>query len=362
MPINDTFPEDFFSAFRAELHAWYEANHRMLPWREVKNPYLIWISEVILQQTRVEQVLDYYKRFVTRFPTVADLAAADESEVLKLWQGLGYYSRARNLHASAKMIVRDFDGQFPTNYADVRRLKGIGDYTAAAICSFSYDMPYAVLDGNVFRFLARHFGVATPIDTTAGKREFSALADALLDSTKPALHNQAMMEMGALQCVTKNPNCAACPFYDTCVAVQNGTVEQLPQKLKKTKTRDRFFNYFLIKHSNGLFLKKRTERDVWRNLYEFPLVETSEKVAAEAILADENRQKLLGENFILKQVSHELKHVLSHQNIFARCFCIEVSQPTDFLLQKFDFVAIKDVENYPVSRLVEIFLNDYLVE
>ncbi len=362
MNIDAIFPDDSFSAFRAELHAWYEANHRTLPWREVKNPYLIWISEVILQQTRVEQALDYYKRFVTRFPTVADLAAADEGEVLKLWQGLGYYSRARNLHVSAKMIVRDFGGQFPTNYADVRRLKGIGDYTAAAICSFSYDLPYAVLDGNVFRFLARHFCVATPIDTTIGKREFSALAEALLDRTKPAQHNQAMMEMGALQCVAKSPKCAACPFFNTCVAVQNGTVEQLPQKSKKTKTRDRFFNYFLIKYRNGLFLKKRTERDVWRNLYEFPLVETSEKVSTEMILADEKCQKLLGEDFILKQVSHEVKHVLSHQNIFARCFCIEAKQATDFLLQEFDYVAIDDVENYPVSRLVEIFLNENLVE
>ncbi len=363
MTIDDAFLNDVFcNHFRTTLHAWYEQHHRTLPWREVKNPYLIWISEVILQQTRVDQALDYYKNFITKFPTASALASADESEVLKVWQGLGYYSRARNLHTSAKIIVSDFCGEFPSDYADVRSLKGVGDYTAAAICSFAYDMPYAVLDGNVFRFLARYFGIEIPIDTTTGKREFAALADALLDEEKPALHNQAMMEMGALQCVAQNPYCTSCPFFDNCVAVQNGTVEQLPQKSKRTKTRDRFFNYFYIKYNDGLFLKKRTERDVWRNLYEFPLIETAEKITIEQVLATEQCHALLGKDFVLNSVSNELKHVLSHQNIFARCFCIEITTPTEYLSQKFDFVTFDNVENYPVSRLVEIFLGEYLVK
>lgn len=351
---------DEITRVQTRLHLWYKQNCRLLPWREVSDPYLIWISEVILQQTRVDQALDYYQKFVTQFPTVVHLASADENSVLKCWQGLGYYSRARNLHASAKIIATHFNGEFPKTYAEIRQLKGVGDYTAAAICSFAYNLPYAVLDGNVYRFLSRYFSLETPIDTIAGKHEFSHLADLLLNKENPALHNQAMMEMGAIQCVVKNPKCELCPLNDSCKARKYGLVDLYPIKSKKVKKRNRYFYYFFIKYKESIFLRQRSEADVWRKLYEFPLLETDFSISSEEVVRHESVQKFLKNGFFLKRISNVKKHVLSHQHIYAQCFYVEINEVNAYLLDNYECVGFNDVENYPISRLVEIFMNEYL--
>ena len=228
------------------LRDWYRIHKRELPWRESSDPYIIWISEIILQQTRVVQGMDYFLRFTERFPDVASLASAEEDEVLKYWQGLGYYSRARNLHAAAKDIMKRFDGIFPGRYEDVISLKGIGEYTAAAIVSFVWNQPYPVVDGNVFRVLSRLFAVDTPIDTPRGKKAFTELAGLVMDPRYAGQHNQAIMELGALQCVPQNPDCEACPLKERCAAYGTGDVQTYPVKQKKTKTRDRYFHYLYI--------------------------------------------------------------------------------------------------------------------
>lgn len=359
-PTKPCLTEENITVFQRKLHEWYERHHRVLPWREVKDPYLIWISEVILQQTRVEQALSYYRNFVEHFPTVEHLAAADENSVLKCWQGLGYYSRARNLHASAKVIVEKFHGHFPKSYDEVKSLKGIGDYTAAAICSFAYDLPYAVLDGNVYRFLSRYFAMETPIDTMHGKKQFMETADMLLDRKKAALHNQAMMEMGAIQCTILSPDCNSCPLRHNCMAFKYDMVELLPIKSKKTKVRNRYFYYFFIKYQNGFFLRKREKADVWRNLYEFPLLEYENKLPIEEVLAQEESVKYFLNAGVIKQISEEKKHVLSHQHIYSRCVYVEIQEKNEYLTKHYDYVKIEESDKYPVSRLVEIFLNEYL--
>ncbi len=358
--IETSLIEADINLFRSRLHCWYELYHRLLPWREVKDPYLIWISEVILQQTRVEQALSYYQEFVRQFPTVIHLANADEDSVLKCWQGLGYYSRARNLHASAKIITDKFNGVFPRSYEDVRGLKGVGDYTAAAICSFAYDLPYAVLDGNVYRFLSRYFAIEMPIDTSFGKRMFSDLAERLLDERYSALHNQAMMEMGAIQCVVNSPNCSLCPLKESCLALKYEMVEYFPIKTKKTKVRKRYFYYFFVKYKNGFFLKKRKGADIWKNLYEFPLLEYSELMLAEDVLSQKETSKYLGNDFVLLRISDERKHVLSHQHIYSYCFYIEIKDVNEYLTKYFNYVDFDDIYKYPVSRLIEIFIDEYL--
>ncbi|MBV5343686.1 A/G-specific adenine glycosylase, partial [bacterium] len=256
------------------LTNWYNQNKRELPWRDITDPYRIWISEIILQQTRVNQGMRYYLRFVERFPDVKTLAVAEEDEVLKYWQGLGYYSRARNIHKTAKIITEKHKGIFPKNHSDILLLKGIGEYTAAAICSFAYNQPYAVVDGNVFRVLSRVFGIETPIDSTSGKKEFTQLAEKLLDKKEPGLHNQSIMEFGALQCVPVQPDCGVCPLQTVCKAYSLNMADKLPVKATKTKVRERFFNYFYIEYQDKIFIQKRSEKDIWQNLYELPLVES----------------------------------------------------------------------------------------
>lgn len=256
--------------FSGTLLDWYAENKRDLPWRNTTDPYLIWISEIILQQTRVAQGYEYFLRFIKRFPDVASLAAASEDEVMKYWQGLGYYSRARNLHAAAKSMK----GTFPKNYAEVRALKGVGDYTAAAICSFAYDMPYAVVDGNVYRVLSRYFGIDIPIDSTEGKKTFTALAREMLDKSRPADYNQAIMDFGAVQCMPQSPNCLFCPLSGSCRALLEGKVQQLPVKQHRTKTTNRYFNYIYVRMGAHTLIHKRTENDIWKNLFELPLIET----------------------------------------------------------------------------------------
>ena len=255
--------------FAPKLIDWYHHQRRNLPWRHTRDPYFIWLSEVILQQTRVAQGLPYYQQFTEAYPTVFDLAAAPEQEIMRLWQGLGYYSRARNLSQTAQFIVQEQNGQFPDSYHKLLKLKGIGPYTAAAIASFAYDEAVAVVDGNVYRVLARVFGLATDITSTEGKKQFAQLANELLDVSQPATYNQAIMEFGALQCTPVSPDCLLCPFQANCVANATGQIAKLPVKTKKTKVRERFFNYFVIIKNQEIALKQRTDRDIWQQLYDF---------------------------------------------------------------------------------------------
>ena len=271
--------------FSKTLIHWYIQYKRDLPWRNDTNPYTIWLSEIMLQQTRVAQGLPYYVRFTSAFPTVFDLANASEEAVLKLWQGLGYYSRARNLHQTSQYIAFELNGEFPKCYSELLKLKGIGEYTAAAIASFSYNEKVPVVDGNVYRVLSRYFGVETDIASTGAKKEFTALAQELIPNDKANIFNQAIMEFGALQCVPKNPNCENCVFNDSCVALQKKKVGQLPVKSKKIKVTNKYFNYlvFLDENANTI-ISKRTQKGIWHNLYEFPVIETNEEVGFETIL------------------------------------------------------------------------------
>lgn len=345
--------------FSRKLIDWYRENGRDLPWRRTKDPYLIWISEIILQQTRVAQGYDYYQRFVTRFPDVYALAAADEDEVMRYWQGLGYYSRARNLHAAARSMAEA--GGFPVTYAGVRALKGVGEYTAAAICSFAYDMPYAVVDGNVYRVLSRWLGIDTPIDSAEGKKLFVRVADELLDRDRPDLYNQAIMDFGALQCTPVAPDCLFCPLNDSCVARLKGIAGSLPVKQHKTKVTDRYFNYIYVRMGACTYLHKRTGDDIWKNLFELPLIETTVPVPegtfrelpeVRALFAD-------GEVPALRLVCGNVKHVLSHRVIYTNFY--EVALPENSAsFSAFQRVKTEDLGQYAVSRLVHAFLEKYL--
>ena len=334
------------------LIKWYEANKRELPWRDISDPYRIWISEIILQQTRVNQGLSYYLRFIERFPNVKALAIANEDEVLKYWQGLGYYSRARNLHKTAQIIAEKHKGKFPNSYTDIVLLKGIGAYTAAAVCSFAYNQAYAVVDGNVYRVLSRLFAIETPIDSNKAKKEFSELATNMLDKSKPGIHNQAIMEFGALQCVPVQPDCNACPFQKTCKAYKLDLVEKLPIKVSKTKVRERFFNYFLIQYQSKIYIQKRTEKDIWQNLYELPLIESNKLFEPEEIGTNDFLTNI--ENIEISSTTSTFKHILSHQRIFARFFSVTVSDKNNYLNQLIE-INCNEIDNYAVSRLTSLF-------
>lgn len=342
--------------FSKLLIDWYEENKRDLPWRRTKNPYLIWISEIILQQTRVAQGYDYYQRFVQRFPDVFTLAAAHEDEVLKYWQGLGYYSRARNLHVAAQSMAQA--GGFPVTYEGVRALKGVGEYTAAAICSFAYGMPYAVVDGNVYRVLSRWLGIDTPIDSTEGKKMFAVAANELLDRERPALYNQAIMDFGALQCTPLSPDCMFCPLTDSCVARQKGLSGSLPVKQHKTKVTVRYFNYIYVRVGEQTFVHKRSGNDIWRNLYELPLIEADHELTEEEFYASSQFQELLakGEKPIVRLVRKGVKHVLSHQVIYANFYEVILSENSSSFA-KYQRISIEDLHKFAVSRLVNQFFS-----
>lgn len=343
--------------FHQILINWYRANKRDLPWRNTRNPYFIWLSEIILQQTRVEQGLPYYKKFVEEFPTIKDLAEADEEKVLKLWQGLGYYSRARNLHYTAKTILNTYRGKFPDDYKNILALRGIGEYTGAAIVSFAFDKPYAVVDGNVFRVLARFFGITTPIDSNKGKKDFFELAASLLDKNNPAEYNQAIMEFGAMQCVPKNPSCTTCPFNSNCFALGNKQIETLPVKSQKIKQRDRFFNYLVISSKNKLLLNKRTENDIWQNLYDFPLIETENRMEeAKLIQSEKWLSYFAGHSLTIKNISEEYKHVLSHQKIYAKFWQIEIDTMPASLKKIYTLIPFSKLYEYAVPKLVDNYL------
>lgn len=335
---------------------WYEENKRDLPWRRTKDPYLIWISEIILQQTRVAQGYEYYQRFVRRFPDVFALASAEEDEVLKYWQGLGYYSRARNLHAAARSMAET--GGFPATYEGVRALKGVGEYTAAAICSFAYDMPYAVVDGNVYRVLSRWLGIDTPIDSTEGKKLFAAAARELMDAKRPALYNQAIMDFGALQCTPMAPRCMFCPLAASCVARQKGLIGSLPVKQHKTKVTNRYFNYIYVRMGAHTFIQKRSGNDIWKNLYELPLIETEQEQTEEEFYTSPRFRELLaeGEQPAVRLVQKGVKHVLSHRVIYANFY--EVILPENSTsFANYQKIRIEDLHNFAVSRLVNQFFS-----
>ncbi|WP_300564920.1 A/G-specific adenine glycosylase [Flavobacterium sp.] len=314
--------------FSKILTTWYLENKRDLPWRKTTNPYHIWLSEIMLQQTRVAQGLPYYLAFTKAFPTVFDLAKADEEQVLKLWQGLGYYSRARNLHATAKHIAYHLDGIFPPDYKSLLQLKGVGEYTAAAIASFSYNEIVPVVDGNVYRVLSRYFNVATDIASAKAKNEFTLLAQEVILKDSPALFNQAIMEFGALQCVPKSPNCGVCPLNTSCAALSLQKVNELPVKLKKLKVRDRFLNYlFVLDNENRTRINQRTSKGIWHNLYEFPLVET-EKLTSESVVLELIKSQFDEIADITLLESETIIHKLSHQHLHIKFW--KINQNTIF--------------------------------
>ena len=343
--------------FTSTLTSWYSANKRNLPWRTSKIPYNIWLSEVILQQTQIKQGQPYYEAFLANYPSVQALAKASETEILNLWQGLGYYSRARNLHFTAKYISETLNGEFPKNYKSLLTLKGVGDYTASAIASICYEEPVAVVDGNVYRVLARHFGIDTPINSSEAHRIFKRKAQMLMDRTQPGTFNQAMMEFGALQCTPKQPLCSSCPFATKCIAFNQDKVTILPVKKGKVKVADRFFNYIILKDPKGkVLMEQRLGKGIWQNLYQFPLVETSEvewnscalinQIEASNTLTDYLKDvKLWNETPVI--------HKLSHQRLHIHFWIGECPKP----LKK--GLSIKEIKERPVPIVLQNFIENF---
>ncbi len=343
-------------SFSKTVITWYLHHKRNLPWRNTKNPYYIWLSEIILQQTRVEQGKPYYLKFVDAFPTVHHLANASEESVLKLWQGLGYYSRARNLHTTAKVVAFKQNGTFPNTYDSLLKLKGVGDYTASAIASICFNEATPVVDGNVYRVLARYFGVEIPINSPKGKKHFKGLAEKLIDKKNPSTYNQAIMEFGALQCKPKNPDCGICPLQKNCVAFTTNKIAVLPIKIKNTTIKKRYFNYFVFTDiDDKTLLQQRTKNDIWKNLYEFPLLESDKELT----LAEVGNQ--LKKMIYIDAATVELQlfnpesivHKLSHQHIYTKFWTATLQQKLK------NGVAISKIEKYPVSVLIQKFISTY---
>ena len=344
--------------FTNSLTQWYLQNKRDLPWRKTVNPYKIWLSEIMLQQTRVAQGTPYFFSFIKAFPTVFDLAAANEEQVLKLWQGLGYYSRARNLHKTAQYVANELSGVFPDNYNDLLKLKGVGEYTAAAIASFSYNEAVPVVDGNVFRVLSRYFDVETDIASAYAKKEFAALAFELMPKGNPAVFNQAIMEFGALQCVPKSPNCGICVFNTSCAALQKKKVDQLPVKSKKLKVRNRFFNYLVVLDDNeNTIIQKRIAKGIWHNLYEFPLIET-ERVEDFDCIANLIQSDFFKGNEIVgisESNPETIIHKLSHQHLHIKFWKIKVNGTIK------NAINSKTVKTFPFPIVIHNFIEkDFL--
>jgi A/G-specific adenine glycosylase len=345
--------------FNLNIHSWYSLYKRDLPWRNTNDPYLIWLSEIILQQTRIDQGMAYFSRFADEFPTISTLADASEDQILKLWQGLGYYSRARNLHFTAKFIQQKFDGIFPEDHDTIISLKGIGEYTAAAIASISFNLEYPSVDGNVYRVLSRFFGISEPIDTSNGKKIFYDLAKELIKGSDPGMHNQAIMEFGALQCTPKKPDCNQCPLNERCFAFLNQKIAELPVKQNKTKTRNRYFNYLVLSSKNNTWIRKRVENDIWKNLFEFPFIETENEISIEKLLIQTEFRKFIPitEQVAIENVSDWKIHILSHQRIHYRFVRIqlidEIHLPKDIFQ-----VNKEDIFNFAVPKLLETYLNE----
>ncbi|MDC6351072.1 A/G-specific adenine glycosylase [Zeaxanthinibacter sp. PT1] len=338
--------------FSSKIIEWYRANKRDLPWRNTRDPYKIWLSEIMLQQTRVVQGLPYYELFLEHFPTVDDLADASEKKVLKLWQGLGYYSRARNLHTTAKTISRDNHGKFPDTYPELKKLKGVGDYTASAIASIAFDRPEPVVDGNVYRVLSRYFGVSLPVNSTEGIKYFKELAREVMDPERAAEYNQALMEFGALQCSPRNPACDTCPLNASCMALEKKMVGELPVKIKKTKVRNRYFNYLVLLDEKGKTrLQQRDKKGIWQQLYEFPLVESEEVLEQDSLY---NKVEEVFPGYDLSSVSLEneepIVHKLSHQHLYTRFWRIDIPGELE------RGIPLEELDEYPVPVLIADYI------
>lgn len=348
--------------FSKKIISWYQDNHRALPWRATKDSYRIWLSEVILQQTRVAQGLPYYKSFVKNFPTVKALAKAPEQKVLREWQGLGYYSRARNLHACAKKIVTDHKGKFPASYEGLLKLPGIGPYTAAAIASMSFDEPVAVVDGNVFRVLSRIFGMDNDIGSIEGKKIFTNVANDLMDRSQSGIFNQAVMEFGALHCTPRSPKCTDCPFSSECVAKQRSIQDLLPIKNNRVKTRNRYFTYFIFRKGKKIAMKKRQDKDIWSGLYDFHLIESKRNQKIERTLDGDKELSKLSKLAIVKPEEQVIKHVLTHQKISARFVLMTLpnSVKLNGLLKdsKLHFYSGREIKVLPKPILISRFLDE----
>lgn len=334
---------------RVLLRWHHQVNTRRMPWKGERNPYLIWLSEIILQQTRVGQGLPYFLRFKETYPTVQDLAHAPEDAVLRLWQGLGYYSRARNLHATAKTITREHQGKFPSTYNDLIKLKGVGAYTAAAIASFAYGEPRAVVDGNVIRVLSRLFGVDTPFDTAAGKNQFREMAQALIDSQEPAAYNQAIMDFGATVCKPRQPDCTNCPFQSVCFALQHQLQESLPVRQKKPVVRSRYFYYLIDMNKRGLLMKKRPEGDIWAGLYDLPLLETKAPLKKDIF-------SQVARHFECTEVKRagSTTQKLTHQTIHFSFFYGTTTKP-----RKYQRIFGENLLNTPMPKTIALFLRQF---
>jgi len=345
--------------FTKILEKWYEKNKRDLPWRRTNDPYRIWVSEIILQQTRIRQGWDYYLSFLEKFPDLQALAKAEEEEVLKLWQGLGYYSRARNMHAAAIEIMNQHQGRFPDTYDEIRKLKGIGDYTAAAISSIAFGIPSPVVDGNVLRLFSRFFGIREPVDTPKGKTLVLEKITGLINPGHPGNFNQAIMEFGALQCKPA-PDCNVCLLKSGCVAFRGNSVSEFPVKSKKQKQRNRYFHYLFIKTGKGkkcaVFLNKRTGNDIWKNLFDFPLIETEKAMSHKKLILHKEWNDLFsGMKVTLLKESKPCRHILTHQVIIAKFYHLEISSHARLPFLK---VACNEIGKYPVPRLVEKYLEE----
>jgi A/G-specific adenine glycosylase len=343
--------------FGSKITGWYRDNHRPLPWRETSDPYKIWISEVILQQTRVAQGLTYYLNFLDRFPDIKSLADAPEKEVLKIWQGLGYYSRARNIHQAAKQVMEKYRGSFPSNFTDILSLKGIGEYSASAVASIAFNLPYPVMDGNVIRFIARLRGISEPVNTSRGRSFIRAFLEAELDREHPGLFNQAIMEFGALVCTSRFPLCDTCIFENICVARKTGTISEIPLKTKKAVSRERFFHYLvlIVKRDDQILtvLHKRSGKDIWKNLYEFPMIESSCLIEWEEITKKPEWKAIYpDEGFRLMSSPGTLKHILSHRLIHTRYFVIGC----DYLPEGYVKTGLDELHLFPVPKLMEKIL------
>ncbi|WP_275315085.1 A/G-specific adenine glycosylase [Tenacibaculum bernardetii] len=341
--------------FANQLIYWYLKNKRDLPWRKTKDPYLVWLSEIMLQQTRVAQGLPYFTTFTTEFETVFDLAKADESKVLKLWQGLGYYSRARNLHFTAKYIANELNGVFPKNYKELLKLKGIGDYTASAIASVCYDESVAVVDGNVYRVLARYYGISTPINSLKGIKEFKELAQTLIDVSQPGTYNQAIMDFGATQCKPQNPLCDSCPLSESCIALAKKQIKELPVKEKKIKIKKRYFNFLVVvTDDKKTIIEQRIGKGIWQGMYQFPLIETKEPIAETALVDNEQFLTLFPQETLLSLFNKEdIVHKLSHQHLFTKFWIVKISNSEE------KTILWQDIKQYPVPVLIDKFLNEF---
>ena len=338
--------------FQRLIIGWYRLNKRQLPWRDTVDPYFIWLSEIILQQTRVAQGLEYYLKFTNNYPTVFDLASASETDVLNDWQGLGYYSRARNLHATAKIIAFDLKGKFPDSFDQIKSLKGIGDYTASAISSFAFDLPYSVVDGNVYRVLSRFLDIDLPIDSSMGKKYFAKIAQEFLPIKDSAIYNQSIMEFGALQCVPVNPKCEICVLTNLCLARLNKTIELRPVKTKKGKVRNRFFHFMIFKENDQVILVKRIQKDIWQHLFHFPLIETDVETGIDEMCS------FFEAEFGLKpyDFSAHVTHILSHQKINAVFYFFDtlpLNLSNDFIV-----IKISEIQDFPLPRLIDRFLEN----